>query len=167
MEPRNPLPPPKRTAAANTSIAELQRLAGITVASMDAVRRSVEGPGRTDLLTRSAGGPERSDLLNEYDAEGEGRGELSAYKREFLGQMDKLDALVKNQLPSLYNAIGNIADEINGSVNDAMESPHRETEAWARKMDSIVEKVANVESDIRSAMNSLKDAAYQGRRMAE
>jgi len=154
MEPRNPLPPPKRIAAANTSIAELQRLAGITVASMEAVRGSVEGPVR-------------SDLLNEYDAEDEGRGELSAYKTEFLGQMDKLDALVTSQLPALYNAIGNITDEINGSVNDAMESPHRETEAWARKMDSIVEKVANVESEIRSAMNSLKDAAYQGRRIAE
>lgn len=66
MASSNPLPSFKRQAAANTSIAELQRLAGITVASMEAVRRDdVEGPGRSDLLTRGVSGPMRSDLLTE------------------------------------------------------------------------------------------------------
>lgn len=51
MASSNSLPSFKRQAATNTSIAELQRLAGITLASMEAVRGTVEGPERSDLLT--------------------------------------------------------------------------------------------------------------------
>lgn len=54
MASSNPLPSFKRQAAANTSIAELQRLAGITVASMEAVRGNAEGAGRSDLLNERA-----------------------------------------------------------------------------------------------------------------
>ena len=54
MASSNPLPSFQRQAAATTSIAELQRLAGITVASMEAVRGNVEGPGRSDLLIERA-----------------------------------------------------------------------------------------------------------------